>query len=159
MQFMTTSRTEAEKAFIVVEASNVADDISSGGLYPGQVVEWVSTTTDAKQGYTVRQVTAGSLNTTSGIAGAKVAGVVDTTISTSAVGRIQVFGPANIRASASIDGPTLVVSYSINATNIGHVTSGVTTTLWSPAYLGGIVGWTLEDGPNATNSTVQLQLM
>ena len=127
-------------------------------LYPGQCVEWVSSTTTAWQGYVVQKVMAGSLNTTDGLTGAKVAGVVETTISTGAVGRIQVFGPANVRASASIDGPAMVVTYSINATNIGHVTTGVNTTLFSPKYLEGIVGWTLEDGPNATNSTVMLYL-
>jgi len=162
MQLMTVSRTEAEKVFIVVEASDIADDVATTGLYPGQVAEWVSTTTTAKLGYTVRRVTAGSLNTTSGIAGAKVAGIVDTTIGTGSVGRLQVFGPATVRASSSIDAAGVVVSYSINATNIGSVAAGVTTTLWSPAYLGGVVGWKFTSGTGvttATQATVQLSLM
>ena len=159
MQLMTVSRAEAEKVYIVVQATDVAGGLQAGGLYPGQCVEWVSSTTDAWQGYVVQKVIAGSLNTTDGLSGAKVAGVVDTTISTGEVGRLQVYGPANVRASASIDGPVMVVTYSINATNIGHVTTGVNTTLFSPKYLEGIVGWTLEDGPNATNSTVQLYLL
>ena len=111
---------------------------------------------------TVRRVTAASLNTTSGISGAKVAGVVDTTIATGSVGRLQVFGPATVRASSSIDAAGLVVSYSINATNIGAVVAGVATTLWSPAYLGGIVGWKYTAGTSvttATQCTVQLSLM
>ena len=162
MQLMTVSRTEAEKVFIVVEASDVADDCATTGLYPGQVAEWVSTTTAAKLGYTVRRVTAASLNTTSGIAGAKVAGVVDTTIATGGVGRLQVFGPATVRASSSIDVAGIVVSYSINATNIGAVCAGVTTTLWSPEYLGGIVGWKYTAGTGVTTATtaiVQLSLL
>jgi len=161
MQMMTLSRTEAEKIFIVVEASDITDDVATTGLYPGQVAEWVSTTTTAKLGYTVRRVTAGSLNTTSGLAGAKVAGVVDTTIATGAVGRLQVFGPATVRASSSIDAAGIVVAYSINATNIGAVAAGVTTTLWSPEYLGGIVGWKFTAGTGvttATQCTVQLYL-
>tara|TARA_Y100000310_G_scaffold332055_2_gene406874 strand:+ start:105 stop:596 length:492 start_codon:yes stop_codon:yes gene_type:complete len=160
--FTTVSIDEAEKGFIVVEASNVTDDVATTGLYPGQVAEWVSTTTAAKLGYTVRRVTAGSLNTTSGIAGAKIAGVVDTTIATGGSGRLQVFGPATVRASSSIDAAGVVVSYSINATNIGAVAAGVTTTLWSPAYLGGIVGWKFTAGTSvttATQATVQLALM
>jgi len=159
---MTVSRTEAEKVFLVVEGSDISDDVATTGLYPGQVAEWVSTTTVAKLGYTVRRVTAGSLNTTSGIAGAKVAGVVDTTIATGGVGRIQVFGPATVRASSSIDAAGIVVSYSINATNIGAVAAGVTTTLWSPEYLGGIVGWKYTSGTGVTTATqciVQLSLL
>src|SRR3990167_510498 len=158
MHLATVSRAEAEKISLVVQATDVAAGLQAGGLYPGQCVEWVSFTNDAWQGYVVQKVMSGSHNTTDGLTGAKVAGVVDTTIGTGEVGRIQVFGPANVRASASIDGPVMVVTYSINATNIGHVTAGVSTTLVSPKYVEGVVGWTLEDGPNATNSTVQLYL-
>jgi len=135
------------------------DATQAGGLYPGQCVEWVSTTTDAAQGYYVRLVTAASANTTAGLSGAVVAGVVDTTIMTAAVGRIQVWGPANVRASASINGPTMVVTYSINATNIGHVDVDTATTLVSPRYAASVVGYTMEDGPNATNSRVFLKCM
>jgi len=154
MEIQMVNREEAEKIFITV-MNNDADQ--SGGLYPGQVVEWVSTTTDAGQGYYVRRVTSASANTTDGLSGAVVAGVVDTTILTAAVGRLQVWGAANVRASASIDGPAMVVAYSINATNIGHVTTSVTTTLVSPQYIAALVGYTLEDGPNATNATVFLK--
>ena len=156
MQAMTVSRTEPHKVYIVVQSTDVAAGTQSGGLYPGQVVEWVSSTTDAWQGYVVQKVST-AINVTTGLA-AKVAGIVETTIATGAVGRIQVYGPANVRASASIDGPRLVVASSINATNVGHVTEGSQSTLTSPEYLGAVVGWTLEDGPNATNSTVHLSL-
>lgn len=165
MQFMSVSRTEAEKGFIVVAATDVAAEIipgtlnsAVGGLHPGQVVEWVTTTTAALQGYRV-EIVDGVYNRTQGIAG-KVAGVVDTTIATGAVGRLQVYGPANVRASASYDAPAALVTWSINATNVGHVTNvSVNDTLGSVAHLGAFVGWSLEAGPNATNATVHLSLL
>ena len=50
MQLMSVSRTEAEKVFIVVGATDVTAEIvpgtlnsAVGGLHPGQVVEWVYT--------------------------------------------------------------------------------------------------------------------
>ena len=156
MEIQMVNRDEQEKVYITV-MNNDADQ--AGGLYPAQVVEWVSTTTDAGQGYYVRRVTAASANTTAGLSGAVVAGVVDTTILTAAVGRLQVWGAANVRASASIDGPAMVVAYSINGTNIGHVDASATTTLVSPQYAAAVVGYTLEDGPNATNSTVFLKCL
>tara|TARA_R110000744_G_scaffold271950_1_gene384955 strand:- start:6245 stop:6700 length:456 start_codon:yes stop_codon:yes gene_type:complete len=151
MQFMQSSREEAEKVFIVVENNQGA------ALSPGVVVEWSQTATDADQGVKVELVDA-VVNVTTGIAG-RVAGVVDSTISTADTGRLQVYGPANVRASASIAAGAFVVASSINATNIGHVTTGSASTLTGPAYAGAVVGWTLEDGPNATNATVQLALM
>lgn len=157
MEFQMVNREEAEKVFITAKATDVAAGIQSGGLYPGQVVEWVSTTTSANQGYVVQKVST-AVNLTTGIA-AKVAGVVETTISTGGVGRLQVYGPANVRASASIDGPRMVVASSINATNVGHLDVATQSTAFGPEYLGAYVGWTLEDGPNATNSTVMLDLL
>lgn len=157
MQAMTVARTEPHKVYLVVQSTDVTAGTQSGGLYPAQVVEWVSTTTASWQGYVVQKVSV-AINLTTGIA-AKVAGVVETTIATGAVGRIQVYGPANVRASASIDGPRLVVASSINATNVGHATEATQSTAFGPEYLGAVVGWTLEDGPNATNSTVHLSLM
>ena len=141
----------AEKVFLVVE-NNQGDE-----LEPGKVVEYSQTTTAADQGRLVELVDA-AVNLTTGIAAA-VAGVVDSTISTGDKGRIQVYGPANVRASASIAAGVQVVASSINATNIGHVTDGSTSTAIGPRYLDSVVGWTLEDGPNATNATVMLQLL
>jgi len=151
MQLMTASREEAEKVFIVIENNEGAV------LEPGKVVEFTATTTDADQGYLVELVDA-AVNLTTGIAGV-VAGVVDTTISTGEVGRLQVYGPANVRASASIALGALVVASSINATNIGHVTEASTSTAFGPSYMGACIGWTLENGPNATNATVQLTVL
>ena len=153
MQIVTVTDA-ADKIYVVVQNN---DANATGGLIPATCVEWVSTTTTAGQGFYVKRVTAASANTTAGLSGAVVAGVVDTTISTGATGRLQVWGAANVRASASIDGPAMVVAYSINATNIGHVTTAVDTTLVSPQYAAAVIGYTLEDGPNATNSTVFLK--
>ena len=161
MQLMTVSRTEPEKVYIVVQASDVAANLQSGGLYPGQCVEWVNSSTAAWQGYVVGIVD-GVFNRTEGIGG-QVAGVVDTTISTGAVGRLQVYGPANVRASATMAGDLAVVTWSINATNIGHVANvSVNETLTSLAARGAFVGWTYVQEAAvavATNAKVQLCLL
>ena len=52
-----------------------------------------------------------------------------------------------------------MVAGSINATNIGHVTTAIQTTTTAPEYHGAIVGWTLENGPNATNASVHLEIL
>lgn len=151
MQFMTANREEAETVFVVAKNNEGA------ALAPGVVVEFSATTTDADQGLVVELVDA-AINLTTGILG-KVAGVVETTIPTSDTGRLQVYGPANVRASASLALGKMVVASSINATNKGHVTVSSQSTLTSPEYSGAIVGWTLENGPNATNATVQLTIL
>jgi len=149
MDFMGPNREEAEKIFIVVENAQ-GDELEAG-----KVVEWTATATDADQGKKVELVDA-AISTTAGIGGHKVAGVVDSTISTADIGRLQIFGPANVRASASYDAATLVAAGSINATNLGHVTSVVGHSDHGINYVAALVGWTLEAGPNATNATVQL---
>lgn len=141
----------AETVFISVKNNEGAE------LTPGVVCEYTNTTTDADQGFAVELVDT-AVNATTGIA-AKVAGVVESTIGTSNLGRLQVFGPANVRASASIAAGRMVVASSINATNKGHVTEAIQTTTTAPEYLGAVVGWTLENGPNATNATVQLTIL
>lgn len=151
MEFQMVNRDSAEKVFITV--TNAEGDV----LEPGKVVEWTNTTTDADQGRSVELVDT-AVNATSGIS-AKVAGVVETTIATGAVGRLQVYGPANVRASASLNAGRMVVASSINATNIGHVTESVETATTAPQYHGAIVGFALENGPNATNSTVHLSIL
>lgn len=151
MQLMTASRAEAEKVYIVVK-NNEGD-----ALTPGKVVEFTLTTTDADQGYLVELVDT-AVNLTTGIS-APVAGVVDATISTGSVGRLQVYGPANVRASASYDSGVLVVCSSINATNIGHVESASQSTAIGAGYIRALIGHTLEVGPNATNATVFLKLL
>jgi hypothetical protein len=163
MQLMTVSRTEPEKIFIVVSASDVDADMpaTAGGLQPGYCVEWINSSTASWQGYRVGIVD-GVYNRTQGILG-KVAGVVDTTIATGAVGRLQVYGPANVRASATMAGDLAVVTWSINATNIGSVTSvSVSDTLGSVAVQGAFVGWTFVQEAAvavATNAKVQLSLL
>jgi hypothetical protein len=123
-------------------------------LEPGKVVEFSETTTNGDQGFVVELVDA-VVNLTTGL-GAEIAGVVDSTINTGNVGRLQTRGPANVRASASLAAGTLVVTSSINATNQSHVTGASESTAVGVAYAGAVVGRTLEDGPNATNATVQL---
>ena len=66
---------------------------------------------------------------------------------------------ADQRASASLAAGTLCVASSINATNQGHVTTASNSTAVGAAYSNALIGWTLEDGPNATNATVQLRLL
>lgn len=139
-----------DNCYIVVENSQGAV------LKPGEVCEFTNTTTDADQGRLVELVDT-AVNATTGISAA-VAGVVTHTINTSEIGRLQVNGPANVRASASIAAGRLVVASSINATNIGYVTEGAQSTATSPEYIGAHVGFTLENGPNATNARVQLTI-
>jgi hypothetical protein len=152
MMLQTVNRALAEKVYVVVLNNQGAE------LTPGVCVEWDVHTTDSYQGYAVELVDS-AINTSSGIGGEKVAGVVDTTISTGAVGILQVYGAANVRASASYDGSNMVVAGSINATNIGHVSSYVASTDDGLGLIGALVGWTLEAGPNATNATVMLDLL
>ena len=149
MQFMTTSRSEAETVFQVFKNAEGAE------LKPGEIVEYTNTATDADQGLSVELVDV-ACNATLGIA-AKVAGVVTQT--TGAIRRLQVFGPANVRASASFALGKLVVASSANATNIGHAVLASASSDSMPQYRCSIVGWTLENGPNATNATVQLQIL
>jgi hypothetical protein len=151
MQITQVHRSEQEKVFISVQNNEGAV------LAAGEVVEFSQTTTAADQGRLVELVDA-AVNLTTGI-GAKLAGVVETAINTGEVGRVQVYGPANVRASASIAAGEMVVASSINATNIGHVTAATESTLTGPKYRDAVVGWTLEAGPNATNSTVFVSLL
>ncbi len=153
MQIQTVGRAEADKVFIVAKENNVQQ------LIPGTVVEWVQTTTDADQGYTVIVISGGAVDTVAGNDGAKVAGVVNTTINTAGVGRLQIRGPANVRSSASYDTGNLMV-----ATSAGVAPTSVVTTLTASSdsslnVIEALVGWSLEAGPNATNSTVQLAII
>ena len=61
MQFMSVSRQEAEKVFVVVENNEGAE------LLPGVVCEMSITTTDADQGHLVEKVDV-AVNATTGIA-------------------------------------------------------------------------------------------
>lgn len=152
MQIQAVNRSEAEKVFIAAYNNQGAE------LTPGSVVEWTTTNTEASQGYHVELVDA-AINTVAGIGGHKVAGVVDSTIADATAGRLQVFGPANVRSSASYAGSNLMAAGSINATNIGHVTTVSGHSDHGINYIEALVGWNLEDGPNATNATVQLYLV
>tara|TARA_R110000824_G_scaffold74767_3_gene189944 strand:+ start:3979 stop:4431 length:453 start_codon:yes stop_codon:yes gene_type:complete len=150
MDFMGPNREQAEKVFIVVENSQGAV------LEPGKVVEWTITTTDADQGKQV-ELTDAILHTKTGIGGHKVAGVVNSTINDNDMGRLQVYGAANVRANNTYDSGTLLVAGT--GAGEGTVASYTPHSDDSIGLLGAIVGWQLEPGPNATNATVMLNLM
>ena len=150
MQFMSVSRQEAEKVFIVVENNEGAE------LLPGVVCEMSITTTDADQGHLVEKVDV-AVNAPTGIA-APVAGVVDSTIATGAVGRLQIYGPATVRASAALAAGRLAVATSAGLAPTGCVTADVQTTTTTAAYARASLGFCLEN-VNATQCRVQLQLM
>jgi len=150
MQFMTANREEAETAFIVVENNQGAV------LIPGEVVEFSITTTDADQGMLVETVDV-AVNATTGIA-APVAGVVETTIATSEHGRIQVYGPATVRASAALHTGRLAVATSAGVAPTGVVTADILTTTTTAAYAAAALGFCLEN-VNATQARVQLNLL
>ena len=93
MQFANVSRGQAEKVFIVVQEGGDQE------LLPGNVAEFDVTTTDADQGYKVSGFSSVA-NTT--LAPTKpMAGIVDSTIATSDVGRLQVYGPATVRVQTT----------------------------------------------------------
>jgi len=152
MMLQTVNREVAEKVYIVVHNNQGAE------LPPGFVVEWDTSTTDAEQGYYVELVDLAP-HTLTGIGGHKVAGVVDSTIADGASGVLQVYGAANVRASASITAGQMVVAGSCHADHIGVVTEVVAHSDHSLNFIAALVGWTLENGPNATNATVQLDLL
>lgn len=147
----TTDSNATNKIFVTVQNYDAAV------LEKDKVVAWAVTTTDSLQGYAVTLAWVDS-NDTLGLSGQRVAGVVSSTINTGGVGRIQVWGPAQVRASASLNVSAAVVTGSNNATNFGHVFEASA----KPAGLemvGALVGWTMENGPTATQSRVFLTCM
>jgi len=150
MELQSLLRTDAETVFVTVTNDPVAAD----QLLPGVPVAWTATTTAANAGIYVNVVDV-AVNVTTGIAG-KVAGVVDSTIATGAVGRLQIYGVDTVRASASIASSRLVVASSEGVAPTSVVTEATQSTLTSPEYNGAAVGWTVDDSTNATNATVFL---
>jgi hypothetical protein len=153
MEFQMVNRETAEKVFIA--AYNNAGAV----LQPGTCVVWTATTTTANQGYHVQLP--GALDDVTGI-GAKVAGVVETTINTAGKGRLQVYGPADVRASASLESPKVVVTGSFQDTQIGVVVDGTqadTTEGMKPSYDAAVVGITLQNNPSDYKARVHLALM
>ena len=149
MQFTQVHRTEQEKVFISVQNNQGA------ALEPTYVVEFSNTTTDADQGRLVELVDT-SVGATTGIA-ANVAGVVETTIATGEIGRVQVYGPCQVKASASYTASTIV------AANTGglatHAAAAVAVDGTSAAYQTAVLGWTLENGPSASEATVFIKCL
>ena len=156
MQINRVNRGDFEQVFITVlnaEGGATPNLV----LEPGKVVQYVLGTNATQAAGVAVKLQASAVNLTA--VTAKVAGVVPVggTISTGAVGVIQVFGyHGAVRASASLASGRMVVAGSINATNIGHVDVASQSTLTAPEYLGQMVGWTVEDSANATNAKVHI---
>jgi hypothetical protein len=156
MYFQGINRTDQDKVFISVLNADTTSD-----LQPGKCVVWnLGTNATQPAGVAVILPTA-AVNLTTGI-GTRIAGVIPVggTISTGAVGVIQVYGyHGAVRSSASQASGRMVVAGSINATNIGHVDVGSQSTLCAPEYMGALVGWTVENSANATNAKVFIQVI
>jgi hypothetical protein len=155
MQTQRLIRTDQEAVYITVLNNENAV------LEPGKVVRWSLGTTATQPAGAAVELVDFVVNVTTGptVSGAPVAGVVHTTISTAAIGQLQVYGYDTVRASASLASGVSLVASSINATNIGHVQAGSQSTLTSPEYTFALVGWQIIDGPNATNAGVFLKLL
>ena len=152
MQFANVSRGQAEKVFIVVQEGGDQE------LLPGNVAEFDVTTTDADQGYKVSGFSSVA-NTT--LAPTKpMAGIVDSTIATSDVGRLQVYGPATVRVQTTCTAGLPMAASSITGSSLGtHMaTTALMTTDKHFAVGLGLVGTCLE-AVNATQHVIQLRLM
>lgn len=156
MQMQRINRTNPESVFVtILNAEGGATPNST--LDPGKVVQYVLGTNATQTAGVAVKLMSAAVNLTA--SATKVAGVVPVggTISTGAVGVIQVYGyHSAVRASASLASGRMVVAGSINATNIGHVDVASQSTLTAPEYLGQMVGWTVEDSANATNAKVHI---
>ena len=152
MQIQQLNRDDPDKIFITVE------NAEGSALEPNLVCEWTGTTTDADQGRKVELVDS-ALNTLTGLGAAtgKVAGVVTETIATGDIGRLQVWGPAQVRVTAAAAAGTLVMgggttnSHGIILPSNGLAGNGI-------GAVQAIVGTSLES-VNATNAMVQLHCM
>lgn len=156
MQINRVNRGDFEQVFVTVlnaEGGSTPNLV----LEPGKVVQYVLGTNATQKAGVAVKLMSGAVNLTAVLT--RVAGVVPVggTISTGAVGVVQVFGyHSAVRASASLASGRMVVAGSINATNIGHVDVASQSTLTAPEYLGQMVGWTVEDSANATNAKVHI---
>jgi hypothetical protein len=156
MNIQRINRSDPEKIFVtILNAEGGATPNST--LDPGKVVQYVLGTNATQTAGVAVKLMSAAVNLTA--VTTKVAGVVPVggTISTGAVGVIQVFGyHSAVRASASLASGRMVVAGSINATNIGHLDVSSQSTLCGPEYIGQAVGWTVEDSANATNAKVHI---
>jgi len=152
MQFANVSRGQAEKVFVVVQEGGDQE------LLPGNIAEFDVTTTDADQGYVV---SGSSVTANLTLAPSKpLAGICDSTLSTSDVGRLQIYGPANVRVVTTITAGLPAAATTHDSASIGtHVAT--TALMTTDAHYGGglgVIGTVLE-AVNATNHTVQLRMM
>tara|TARA_R110000824_G_scaffold69254_2_gene178504 strand:- start:149 stop:598 length:450 start_codon:yes stop_codon:yes gene_type:complete len=149
MQFTQVHRVEQEKVFISVQNNQGA------ALEPTYIVEFSNTTTDADQGRLVELVDT-AVAVTTGIQ-ANVAGVVETTIATGEVGRVQVYGPCQVKASASLTASTIVAANNGGVIDVSPAAVSATGT--SAAYQTAVLGWTLENGPSTSEATVFIKCL
>ena len=150
MQWATVNRSGAEKAYVVVTEKGTQE------LIPGTVCEYTITATAAEQGVEVGIVDA-IVRDTSGI-GAPVAGVVDSTIGTSDVGRLQVHGPCTVRVSTTIATGKLAVASSQAIAPTGVAIVDVNSTDAGAAYGRAGIGICLAD-TSATEAVIQLDII
>ena len=144
MQFTQVHRVEQEKVFISVQ-NNQGATLSANDL-----VRFSATTTASEQGRLVELVDAVSHTITN--AQGSIAGVVEADISTGEVGRVQVYGPSNVRADTTIAASTAVVAST--ATAEGSVAAIASAGGNGALYADAIVGWTLQASSSATTAVV-----
>ena len=150
MQIPKLTRGVAEKVYIVVEYNEGVEVI------PGTVMEWSATATVADQGRLVEKVDTQAA-VILGI-GAGVAGVVDSTIATSDTGRLQVYGPCQVRSKTTLAVGTLAVASSENVAPTGVVTTASASTDSNAGHTFACIGHVLED-TSATQSAIQLNIL
>ena len=152
MQFANVSRGQAEKVFIVVQEGGDQE------LIPGLLAQFDATTTVADQGYKVSGVSVDGHATLA--PAAPYAGIVDSTISTSEVGRLQVYGPATVRVVTSVTVGLPVTGTTHDSASLGTHICEVASLAADVHYGGGlgIVGTVLA-ATNATQHAVQLNLL
>ena len=86
-----------------------------------------------------------------------IAGVVEADISTGEVGRVQVYGPASVRAATTIAASTAVVAST--ATAQGSVAAIASAAGNGAIYADAIVGWTIQASASETTAVVFIKTL
>jgi hypothetical protein len=154
MNFPTVSRGIADTAFIVIKNNEGAE------LIPGTVLKFTITTTDSEQGYLAEKVDVQHTLATAPTQGisAPLAGVVNSTISTGQVGRVQVRGPADVRVQGAITAGLFAVASSEAVAPTGVGTTQVQSTNQNVAYGRLGLGFVMEN-VSSTTARIQLDIM
>ena len=151
MQITQVHRSEQEKVFITVENNDTV------ALTAGLVCKFSPTTVNASQGRLVELIE-NTFAVTTGVVG-QVAGVVEVAIPIGGVGRLQVYGPADVTFGA--DCAVGIAATAGHATD-GKATAGSTVAgAYSPTAQLAVLGVTLEVVAVSTSTTgsVFLSLM